>query len=83
MVGRVPLHTLKADIDYGTAEARTTLGRIGVKTWIYKGDRVHERQPPPQPAASPEAQEAAAPAEVATSGEERQPVEAPAGGEET
>ncbi len=38
MVGRVPLHTLKADIDYGTAEARTTLGRIGVKVWIYKGD---------------------------------------------
>ncbi len=38
MVGRVPLHTLKADIDYGTAEAHTTLGRIGVKVWIYKGD---------------------------------------------
>jgi small subunit ribosomal protein S3 len=36
--GRVPLHTLKADVDYGTSEARTTLGRIGVKVWIYKGD---------------------------------------------
>ena len=42
MVGRVPLHTLKADIDYGTAEAHTTLGRIGVKVWIYKGDIVPE-----------------------------------------
>jgi len=36
--GRVPLHTLKANIDYGFAEARTTYGIIGVKTWIYKGD---------------------------------------------
>jgi small subunit ribosomal protein S3 len=36
--GRVPLHTLRADIDYGMAEARTTFGRIGVKVWIYKGE---------------------------------------------
>ena len=36
--GRVPLHTLRADIDYGAAEARTTFGRIGVKVWIYKGE---------------------------------------------
>ena len=36
--GRVPLHTLRADIDYGFTEARTTLGRIGVKVWIYRGD---------------------------------------------
>ena len=36
--GRVPLHTLRADIDYGHAEARTTFGRIGVKVWIYKGE---------------------------------------------
>lgn len=36
--GRVPLHTLRADIDYGFREARTTFGRIGVKVWIYKGD---------------------------------------------
>jgi small subunit ribosomal protein S3 len=44
--GRVPLHTLRADIDYGLFEARTTFGRIGVKVWIYKGDVVggkHER----------------------------------------
>lgn len=43
MEGRVPLHTLKADIDYGTAEAHTTLGLIGVKVWIYKGDRILEK----------------------------------------
>src|SRR5258705_4281653 len=36
--GRVPLHTLRADIDYGAAEARTTFGRIRVKVWIYKGE---------------------------------------------
>ena len=38
MDGRVPLHTLKADIDFGIAEAATDFGRIGVKVWIYKGD---------------------------------------------
>jgi len=38
MEGRVPLHTLRADIDYGTAEARTTYGVIGVKVWIFKGE---------------------------------------------
>ena len=36
--GRVPLHTLRANIDYGFYEARTTFGRIGVKVWIYKGE---------------------------------------------
>ena len=36
--GRIPLHTLRADIDFGIAEAHTTFGRIGVKVWIYKGD---------------------------------------------
>ena len=36
--GRVPLHTLRADVDYGFAEARTTFGVIGVKTWVYKGE---------------------------------------------
>jgi small subunit ribosomal protein S3 len=36
--GRIPLHTLRADIDFGTAEAHTTFGRIGVKVWIYKGE---------------------------------------------
>jgi small subunit ribosomal protein S3 len=42
--GRVPLHTLRADLDYGTAEALTTYGIIGVKVWIYKGD-VMEHDP--------------------------------------
>ena len=36
--GRVPLHTLRADIDYGFAEARTTYGVLGVKVWIFKGE---------------------------------------------
>lgn len=40
--GRLPLHTLRADIDYGFTEARTLLGRIGVKVWIYRGDILPE-----------------------------------------
>lgn len=46
--GRVPLHTLRADIDYGTAEAKTTYGIIGIKVWVYKGDILpgdNERDP--------------------------------------
>jgi len=38
--GRVPLHTLRADIDYGFGEAQTTYGIIGIKVWVYKGDRL-------------------------------------------
>ena len=56
--GQVPLHTLRADIDYGFTEARTTLGRIGVKVWIYKGEILPELK-------EPEAEEA--PAETAVS----------------
>jgi len=41
--GRVPLHTLRADIDYGFYEAHTTFGRLGVKVWIYKGEVIHSR----------------------------------------
>ena len=44
--GRLPLHTLRADIDYGFAEALTTFGIIGVKVWIYRGDFAPERQAP-------------------------------------
>jgi len=44
--GRVPLHTLRADIDYGYAIARTTYGVIGVQCWIYKGDVLKERRQP-------------------------------------
>src|SRR5690606_35021378 len=43
VAGKVPLHTLRADIDYGMAEAHTTYGVIGIKVWIYKGDIVPVR----------------------------------------
>lgn len=42
--GRVPLHTLRADIDYAQAEAKTTFGRIGVKVWVYKGEILPEAE---------------------------------------
>lgn len=57
MEGRVPLHTLRADIDYAIAEAATEFGVIGIKVWIYKGDIV------PEPRQSP--QEEPAPADIA------------------
>ncbi|WP_314826218.1 30S ribosomal protein S3 [Selenomonas noxia] len=41
--GSIPLHTLRADIDYGTAEAHTTYGRIGIKVWIFKGEVLHDK----------------------------------------
>ncbi len=44
--GSIPLHTLRADIDYGTAEAHTTYGRIGVKVWIFKGEVLPEKKQP-------------------------------------
>lgn len=46
--GTVPLHTLRADIDYGTAEAHTTYGRIGVKVWIYRGEILPPKKKAPQ-----------------------------------
>lgn len=75
MDGRVPLHTLRADIDYGLAEANTTMGRIGVKVWIYRGDVFKEPERPQ--AAAPEvpaaivaaAQEALAAQDAASAGE--------------
>jgi small subunit ribosomal protein S3 len=45
--GSVPLHTLRADIDYGLAEAHTTMGRIGVKVWINRGEIFAQREAPP------------------------------------
>ena len=42
--GRVPLHTLRADIDYATSTAKTTFGTIGVKVWIFKGEIVEDRR---------------------------------------
>ena len=44
MEGRVPLHTLRADIDYAVVHAHTTFGRIGVKVWVYRGDVMPERR---------------------------------------
>jgi small subunit ribosomal protein S3 len=50
--GRVPLHTLRADIDYGTSEASTTYGIIGIKVWVYKGDMLARGETPALPAES-------------------------------
>jgi small subunit ribosomal protein S3 len=58
--GRVPLHTLRADIDYGFYEAHTTFGRIGVKVWIYKGDALGSRTEREQAAATARAARPAA-----------------------
>jgi small subunit ribosomal protein S3 len=69
--GRIPLHTFRADIDYGLAEARTTYGVIGVKVWIFKGEvfdqsaeQVTEEAAPAAAAAAPAAAAATAPAAV-------------------
>src|SRR5208283_3472584 len=53
--GRVPLHTLRADIDYGFTEAKTVMGRIGIKVWIYKGEilPVKEEAEPVEATAQP------------------------------
>ena len=53
--GRVPLHTLRADIDYGFTEAKTVMGRIGIKVWIYKGEilPVKEEAEPAEATAQP------------------------------
>ena len=54
--GRVPLHTLRADIDYGFAEAKTTYGVIGIKVWVFKGEVLpHNAEPLAAPAPAPEA----------------------------
>ena len=66
LVGKVPLHTLRADVDYGFAEAKTTYGLIGVKVWIYRGDILPpERQSPGKVALSSVVH---APQEVAVGG---------------
>lgn len=88
-IGRVPRHTLRADIDYGIAEAHTTFGRIGVKVWIYKGNILPERAPErareeevpepvaptPRPAAEPVAAEALPPGHTAITMEQQEAVE--------
>ena len=55
--GRVPLHTLKADIDYATSEAETTYGIIGVKVWVYKGEFLNRGADAPAVTAEPAADE--------------------------
>jgi small subunit ribosomal protein S3 len=55
--GRVPLHTLKADIDYGFSEAKTTYGVIGVKVWVYRGDRLANGEAPQPPKTEAEGDE--------------------------
>ncbi len=67
--GRVPLHTLRADIDYGLCEARTMLGRIGVKVWIYKGDVFPKMEELEMPIAQPPREVAAGEARVAVASE--------------
>jgi len=56
--GRVPLHTLRANIEYGVSEAKTTYGIIGLKVWVYKGEVLGrgEVAPEPAPAPAPEAE---------------------------
>ena len=61
--GRVPLHTLRADIDYGFAEAKTTYGVIGIKVWVFKGEVMGKNEQPalaPQQAPAPEPEQPAA-----------------------
>ena len=54
--GRVPLHTLRADIDYGLGEAKTSYGVIGIKVWVFKGEvMAHNAEPAQAPAPAPEA----------------------------
>lgn len=76
--GQVPLHTLRADIDYGFTEAHTTLGRIGVKVWIYKGEILPELKEPEVAEVTGEAAREKAeqelPAAVETGGETAEPV---------
>jgi small subunit ribosomal protein S3 len=73
--GQVPLHTLRADIDYGFTEAHTTLGRIGIKVWVYRGDILPEPTPPAEevPAEPEEAKPAPAEKKEKPARAERKP----------
>src|SRR5688500_4867837 len=62
--GRIPLHTFRADIDYGLAEAKTTYGVIGVKVWIFKGEVFSQQEQVAEPAEGQAAAATAAPAEA-------------------
>lgn len=68
--GKIPLQTLRADIDYGFAEAMTTYGLLGVKVWIYKGDVIKDQEEIEAQAAAAAAQTAATPAAAGATGEQ-------------
>ena len=87
--GRVPLHTLRADIDYGFGEAQTTYGIIGIKVWVYKGDNLGRKEvgaaapadsaekEDQRPARRPAAKPASRPARAKKEGDAAAPAEAP------
>jgi small subunit ribosomal protein S3 len=78
--GRVPLHTLRADIDYGFSEAKTTYGVIGVKVWVYKGDTLGRNDAPAAADANPapEREERRPPRGDRPGGDRRPPAKRPA-----
>ncbi len=77
--GRVPLHTLRADIDYGMGEAKTTYGSIGIKVWVYKGEVLAKAEAPAAPTAAAVAPEAAPAEAPAAPKRAKKPVPRPAG----
>jgi small subunit ribosomal protein S3 len=83
--GRVPLHTLRADIDYGFSEAKTTYGVIGVKVWVYKGDTLGRSEAPAAAEAAPpvEREERRAPRRPEAKPPGRPPLKRPAKRAET
>jgi small subunit ribosomal protein S3 len=77
--GRVPLHTLRADIDYGFSEAKTTYGVIGVKVWVYKGDTLGRNEAPTATEApAPEREDRRPPRSDRPGGDRRPPARRPA-----
>lgn len=80
--GRVPLHTLRANIDYGFYEARTTYGRIGVKVWIYKGDITNKELAREQAAARSQRPDRGAPRRGPAGAPAAEPAAVAAGGAE-
>ena len=86
-VGKIPLHTIRADIDYGTATAHTVYGSVGCKVWIYKGEVLPEKRLREMDAANDRGrrndrkakEEAAAPAFAATKAEPAEATPAPEG----
>src|SRR5512145_3128702 len=76
--GRVPLHTLRADIDYGQGEAKTTYGVIGIKCWVYKGDRLGRGDAPAATDTPAPDREERRPRSDRPSGDRRPPAKRPA-----